>query len=33
MLQRGEISRDASYWSEGMSGWESVSDLAGQPIE
>jgi hypothetical protein len=33
MLQRGEISRDASYWSEGMTDWESVVDLAGQPIE
>lgn len=33
MLQRGEISREASYWSEGMTGWESVVDLAGQPIE
>lgn len=32
-LQRGEISQDASYWSEGMTDWESVVDLAGQPIE
>ena len=28
-LRRGEISREASYWSEGMSDWESVVDLAG----
>jgi hypothetical protein len=33
MLQRGEIGRAASYWSEGMTGWESIVDLAGQPIE
>lgn len=33
MLQRGEIGRDACYWSEGMTGWESVVDLAGQPLE
>jgi membrane associated rhomboid family serine protease len=33
MLQRGEIGRDASYWSEGMADWQSVVDLAGQPIE
>ena len=33
MLQRGEISRDASYWSEGMTDWQWVVDLAGQPIE
>ena len=33
MLQHGEISREASYWSEGMAGWESVVDLAGQPME
>jgi hypothetical protein len=32
-LQRGEISRDASYWSEGLADWQSVADLAGQPIE
>lgn len=33
LLQRGEISRDASYWSEGMAEWQSVVDLAGQPLE
>jgi membrane associated rhomboid family serine protease len=32
-LQRGEISREASYWSEGMADWQSVMDLAGQPLE
>jgi len=31
MLQRGEISPAASYWSEGMSDWQSVVELAGQP--
>jgi membrane associated rhomboid family serine protease len=33
MLQSGEISRGASYWSEGMADWQSVMDLAGQPLE
>ncbi len=33
MLKHGAISRDASYWSEGMDDWQSVVDLAGQPIE
>jgi len=33
MLQNGEISRELSYWSEGMADWQSVVDLAGQPIE
>jgi hypothetical protein len=33
MLRRGEIGHDASYWSEGMSEWQSVVDLAGQPLE
>jgi len=33
MLQSGEISRGASYWSEGMADWQSVVDLAGQPLE
>jgi membrane associated rhomboid family serine protease len=33
MLRRGEISRDASYWSEGMTDWQGVVDLAGQPLE
>lgn len=33
MLHRGEISREASYWSEGMTDWQSVIDLAGQPLE
>jgi membrane associated rhomboid family serine protease len=32
MLQRGEISRDASYWSEGLTEWQSVVDLAAQPM-
>ena len=33
MLQNGEISREMSYWSEGMADWQSVEDLAGQPID
>lgn len=33
MLHRGEISRDASYWSEGMDDWQPVVDLAGQPAD
>lgn len=32
MLLHGEISRDASYWSEGMTDWQSVVDLAAQPM-
>ncbi|HLX96190.1 MAG TPA: rhomboid family intramembrane serine protease [Verrucomicrobiae bacterium] len=32
MLARGSLSREALYWSEGMAGWESILDLAGQPI-
>jgi hypothetical protein len=32
-LQRGELGLDASYWSEGMAEWQSVVDLAGQPLE
>ena len=31
MLQRGDLSRDASYWSEGMAEWQRVEELAGQP--
>jgi membrane associated rhomboid family serine protease len=33
MLQRGELSRSASYWSEGMADWQGVADLAGQPLD
>jgi membrane associated rhomboid family serine protease len=33
MLQNGEIGHDASYWSEGMADWQSVVELAGQPME
>lgn len=33
MLHRGEINRDASYWSEGMTDWQSVADLADGPVE
>jgi membrane associated rhomboid family serine protease len=33
MLKHGEIGRDASYWSDGMDDWQSVVDLAGQPID
>ena len=32
-LARGQISRDALYWSEGMTQWESVLDLAGNPMQ
>jgi hypothetical protein len=32
-LSRGEIQRDAQYWSEGMSDWESVLDLASHPLQ
>jgi len=32
MLERGEINADASYWSEGMADWQSVTDLASQPM-
>jgi membrane associated rhomboid family serine protease len=32
MLERGEINTDASYWSEGMSDWQSVTDLSSQPM-
>jgi hypothetical protein len=33
MLHNGDIGREAFYWSEGMSNWESVADLSDQPIE
>lgn len=33
MMRNGEISRDMSYWSEGMSDWESVADLSDQPLD
>ncbi len=33
MLHSGDIGRDAVYWSEGMSQWESVVDLSDQPAE
>jgi len=32
-LLRGAIGRDALYWSEGMSEWQSVLDLAGNPLQ
>jgi membrane associated rhomboid family serine protease len=32
MLQQGAVQPDASYWSEGMTDWESVVDLSGQPL-
>lgn len=31
-LTRGEISHDALYWSEGMTNWETVLDLAASPM-
>ena len=33
MLQCGSVSRDAFYWSDGMSEWQSVMELCGHPIE
>ena len=33
MLHSGDIGREAWYWSEGMNGWGSVTDLVDQPIE
>jgi membrane associated rhomboid family serine protease len=33
MLNNGEINQDISYWSEGMSKWERVVDLADRPLE
>ena len=33
MLNNGEISRDTSYWSEGMSAWESVVELSDHPLD
>lgn len=33
MLRRGDIGREAQYWSEGMSDWQSVVELAGSPLE
>ncbi|HVU08647.1 MAG TPA: rhomboid family intramembrane serine protease [Verrucomicrobiae bacterium] len=32
MLSLGSISKDALYWSEGMTEWQSVLDLAGGPV-
>jgi hypothetical protein len=31
MLQRGEVTRDASYWSEGLDDWQNIADLSNQP--
>ncbi len=31
-LRRGDIRRDTLYWSEGMTDWQSVTDLAGSPL-
>ena len=33
MLHSGALGREAFYWSEGMSKWESVAELSDQPIE
>lgn len=33
MLHSGDIGREAFYWSEGMGKWESVVELADQPLE
>ncbi len=32
-LQRGEISRETQYWSEGMAEWQNVTELAASPVE
>jgi membrane associated rhomboid family serine protease len=32
-LQNGSIRREAVYWSEGMTDWQSVTDLSSQPLE
>ena len=32
-LSRGAIGKEALYWSEGMSEWQSVLDLAGNPLQ
>jgi len=32
-LSRGEINRDAQYWSEGLTEWQSVMDLASHPLQ
>ncbi len=32
MLHGGTLNLDASYWSEGMSDWESVADLSDRPL-
>jgi membrane associated rhomboid family serine protease len=31
MLQRGEVTHDASYWSEGLDDWQNIADLSNQP--
>lgn len=31
-LQHGEISREAQYWSDGMTAWENVLELADNPL-
>lgn len=33
MLTCGSLSRDALYWSEGLAGWQSVTELSGGPVE
>jgi len=33
MLSRGEINHESQYWSEGMTDWEGVRDLAASPLE
>jgi membrane associated rhomboid family serine protease len=32
-LARGEITRDAQYWCEGMTAWQNVLELSSQPVE
>ena len=33
MLSSGETGRESQYWSEGMTDWQGVADLAAHPIE
>jgi membrane associated rhomboid family serine protease len=33
MLACGSIGKEALYWSDGMTEWENVTDLSGQPLE
>jgi hypothetical protein len=32
MLQLGTVSREAAYWSEGMSDWQNIAELSSHPL-